>query len=34
VLGGILSIMGYEAVWNEAAREDAGNKSSRKRRKK
>jgi hypothetical protein len=34
VLGGILSIMGYEAVWNDAAREDAGNKSSRKRRKK
>jgi hypothetical protein len=33
-LGAILSIMGYEALWNEAAREDAGNKSGRKRRKK
>ena len=34
VLGGILSIMGYEALWSETAREGAGNKSGRKRRKK
>jgi hypothetical protein len=32
VLGAILSIMGYEALWNQDAREEAGTK--RKRRKK
>jgi hypothetical protein len=34
VLGAILSIMGYEALWSEVAREEGGAKSARKRRKK
>ena len=34
VLGAILSIMGYEALWNEAARERGGGKSTAKKRKK
>jgi hypothetical protein len=34
VLGAILSIMGYEALWNEAARAAGGSKSTAKKRKK
>lgn len=34
VLGAILSIMGYEALWNEAARAGGGSKSTAKKRKK
>jgi hypothetical protein len=34
VLGAILSIMGYEALWNEDAGEDTASKSAKKRRKK
>ena len=34
VLGAILSIMGYEALWNEAARARGGSKSTAKKRKK